>query len=325
MGNKEKNPQDVQDSKKKIRVALLCIAGILVFYIGANFLKGINIFHKRTYYYCVMSDAEGVQQNTAVMLGGYKVGMVQYVEMLNANPPRICAQILLNEDIDIPNDSKLQITSASLLGGMNLNLIMGKSSVFFQDNDTIPCSKAAGMLDGIDELKGQIGSVLASVDTIGMELKDVLHKDGGGEDLKATLDHIEDATANLNDLLAQNKGRVGNVVSSLERFSKTLDQASPQLTSILQNFDDISDTIAKAEIAQVIQNANNAVKEVENLVAKVNRGEGTVGNLMSDDGVAKKLDDSINSLNELLKDLKEHPKRYVHFSLFGKKDKADKK
>lgn len=325
MGNKEKNPQDVQDRKKKIRVALLCIAGILVFYIGANFLKGINIFHKRTYYYCVMSDAEGVQQNTAVMLCGYKVGMVQYVEMLSANPPRICAQILLNEDIDIPNDSKLQITSASLLGGTNLNIIMGQSGSFFRDSDTIPCIKAPGMLDGIDELKGQIGSVLASVDTIGLELKDVLHKDGGGEDLKATLDHIEDATANLNDMLAQNKSKVGSVVSSLERFSKTLDQASPQITSILQNFDDISDTIAKAEIAQVIQNANDAVKEVENLVAKVNRGEGTVGNLMSDDGVAKKLDDSINSLNELLKDLKEHPKRYVHFSLFGKKDKADKK
>lgn len=325
MGKKRTSPQDIQDRKKKIRVALLCIAGILIFYIGANFLKGVNVFHKKTYFYCVMDDADGVQQNTAIMLGGYKVGMVQKVELLEANPPRICAQIMLNENIDIPNDSKLQIVSSGLLGGMQLNLLMGQSGSFFRNEDTIPCSKAPGMLDGIDDMKSQIASVLASVDTIGLELKDVLHKDGGGEDLRATLSNIEDATANLNELLAQNKSKVGNVVSSLERFGKTLDAASPQLTSILQNFDDISDTIAKAEIAQVINNANEAIREVEHLVAKVNRGEGTVGNLMSDDGVAKKLDASINSLNELLIDLKAHPKRYVHFSLFGKKDKEKDK
>lgn len=324
MGKKERTPQDVQDSKKKIRVALLCISAIAIFYIGANFLKGINVFHKRTYFYCVMDDAEGVQQNTAVFLGGYKVGMVQTVELLNANPPRICAQILLNENIDIPKDSKLQLTSSGLLGGMQLNLLMGQSHENFKDNDTIPCFKAPGMLDGIDEMKVQIASVLASVDTIGLELKDVLHKEGGGEDLIATLDNIEAITENFNQILSQNKGRVGNVMTSLEKFGKTLEDASPQLNEILQNFDAISDTIAKAEIAQTIANANDAIQEVETLMAKVNRGEGSVGALLNDDAVSKKLEDSINSLNELLKDLKAHPKRYVHFSVFGKKDKADK-
>ena len=325
MANKEKSPQDSQNRNKRIKVALLCISAVLIFVIGANFLKGINIFHKKTYYYCVMDNATNIQQNTAVTLAGYKIGQVQSTKLIGTCPPRICATIMLSEKIDIPNDSRLESMSPGLLSSQVLSLEMGVSRTFYHNGDTLPFSVKAGMLDGIDEMKGQISNVLASVDTIGMELKDILHKEGGGEDLKGILANVEDATAHLNNILGQNETKVSHLVTSLERFGKTLDEASPQLTSILDNFDKISDTIAKADIAAVITNANNTIKEVETLVAKVNSGEGTVGNLVSDDAIAKKVDDTVNSLNELLKDLKAHPKRYVHFSLFGKKDKADKK
>ena len=325
MANKDKSPQDSTNQNKRIKVAILCISAILIFVIGANFLKGINIFHKKTYYYCIMDNATNIQQNTAVMLAGYKIGQVQSTKLISTCPPRICATIMLSEKIDIPNDSRFESMSPGLLSSQVLSLEMGVSNTFYHNGDTLPFSVKAGMLDGIDEMKGQISNVLASVDTIGMELKDVLHKEGGGEDLKGILANVEEATAHLNTILGQNEAKVGHLVSSLERFGKTLDEASPQLTSILDNFDKISDTIAKADIAAVITNANNTIKEVETLVAKVNSGEGTVGNLVSDDAIAKKVDDTVNSLNELLKDLKAHPKRYVHFSLFGKKDKADKK
>ena len=325
MANKEKSPQDSQNRNKRIKVALLCISAVLIFVIGANFLKGINIFHKKTYYYCVMDNATNIQQNTAVMLAGYKIGQVQSTKLVSTCPPRICATIMLSEKVDIPNDSRLVSMSPGLLSSQVLSLEMGLSNTFYHNGDTLPFAVQAGMLDGIEEMKGQISNVLASVDTIGMELKDVLHKEGGGEDLKGILANVEDATAHLNNILGQNETKVSHLVTSLERFGKTLDEASPQLTSILDNFDKISDTIAKADIAAVITNANKTIKEVETLVAKVNSGEGTVGNLVSDDAIAKKVDDTVNSLNELLKDLKAHPKRYVHFSLFGKKDKADKK
>ena len=325
MANKEKSPQDSQNRNKRIKVALLCISAVLIFVIGANFLKGINIFHKKTYYYCVMDNATNIQQNTAVMLAGYKIGQVQSTKLINTCPPRICATIMLSEKVDIPNDSRFISMSPGLLSSQVLSLEMGVSNTFYHNGDTLPFAVQAGMLDGIDEMKGQISNVLASVDTIGMELKDLLHKEGGGEDLKGILANVEEATAHLNNILGQNETKVSHLVTSLERFGKTLDEASPQLTNILDNFDKISDTVAKADIAAVITNANKTIKEVETLVAKVNSGEGTVGNLVSDDAIAKKVDDTVNSLNELLKDLKAHPKRYVHFSLFGKKDKADKK
>ena len=325
MTNKEKSPKDSLNRNKRIKVAILCISAVLIFIIGANFLKGINIFNKKTYYYCVMDNATGIQQNTAVMLAGYKIGQVQSTKLLSTCPPQICATIMLSEKMDIPNDSKLLSMSPGLLSSQVLSLAMGISNTYYHNGDTLPFAVEASMLDGIDEMKGQISNVLASVDTIGMELKDVLHKKGGGEDLKGILANVEEATEHLNNILGQNETKVSHLVTSLERFSKTLDEASPQLTNILDNFDRISDTVAKADIAGVITKANNTIKEVETLVAKVNSGEGTVGNLVSDDAIAKKVDDTVNSLNELLKDLKEHPKRYVHFSLFGKKDKEGKK
>lgn len=324
MDKKSKNPQDVKDSKKKIRVAILCICAIVVFYIGCNFLKGINVFHKKTYYYCLMDNATGVQQNTQVWLSGYKVGMVQSVEMLSANPPRICAHILFNENFDLPDDSRLEVMANGLLGGNVLNIVMGTSKSTFSDGDTIPCSVKPGMLDGIADMKDQIASVVASVDTIGMELKDILHKDGGGENLKATLENIEAATHNLNDILADNKGKVNSLVTSLDRFGKTLDEASPQLTQILDNFDKISDTLAKAEIAEVIANANQTIVEVKEMVAKVNRGEGTIGNLMSEETVVNKVEETIQSLKDLVVDIKANPKRYINVTVFGKKEKTDK-
>lgn len=323
MADKNKNPQDVQYSKKKVRVALLCISAVLIFYIGANFLKGVSIFHKKAYYYCVMEDASGVQQNTPVYLAGYKIGQVQEVELLSANPPRICAKIMLSEPVDLPKDSQLKLKSSSILGGMQLDVVLGKATVYFQSNDTIKCFKEAGMLDGIDGLKDKIGSVLASVDTIGLELKDLMHKDGGGESLRNTLANIEDATDNLNSILADNKDEVGDLMASLKRFGTTLDNASPKLNAILEDFDNIADTVAKADIAGVITNVNRTIQEVETLVKKANNGDGTVGALLNDDGLVKKIDEAIKSLDTLLKDVKDNPRHYL--APLGEKKKKSKK
>lgn len=323
MADKNKNPQDVQYSKKKIRVALLCISAVLIFYIGANFLKGVSIFHKKAYYYCVMEDASGVQQNTPVYLAGYKIGQVQEVELLSANPPRICAKIMLSEPINLPKDSQLKLKSSSILGGMQLDVVLGKATAYFQSNDTIKCFKEAGMLDGIDGLKDKIGSVLASVDTIGLELKDLMHKDGGGESLRNTLANIEDATDNLNAILVDNKDEVGDLMASLKRFGTTLDNASPKLNAILEDFDNIADTVAKADIAGVITNVNRTIKEVETLVKKANNGDGTVGALLNDDGLVKKVDEAIKSLDTLLKDVKDNPRHYL--APLGEKKKKSKK
>ena len=135
--------------------------------------------------------------------------------------------------------------------------------------------------------------------------------------------NIEEATDNLNSILADNKGKVSNLVTSLQKFGNTLEEASPKLNEILDNFDQISDTIAKADIAGVISNANSTIKEVQTPVAKANNGDGTVSALLNDEGLVKKIDDTIKSLNDLLKDFQDNPRHYL--KPLGEKKKKSKK
>ena len=118
-------------------------------------------------------------------------------------------------------------------------------------------------------------------------------------------------------------GKVSSLVTSLQKFGNTLEEASPKLNEILDNFDQISDTIAKADIAGVISNANSTIKEVQTLVAKANNGDGTVSALLNDEGLVKKIDDTIKSLNDLLKDFQDNPRHYL--KPLGEKKKKSKK
>ena len=115
------------------------------------------------------------------------------------------------------------------------------------------------------------------------------------------------------------------LVSDLQDFSSTLNEASPKLHNVMDNFDKISDTLAKADIAAVINNANSTISEIETLVKKINKGDGDIGQLANNDSLYRNLESTTDNLNLLLKDLRENPKRYVHFSLFGRKEKKDKK
>ncbi|MCQ2287009.1 MAG: MlaD family protein [Bacteroidales bacterium] len=317
------------DKKKQgsqyVKVALMCIAALVIFYFGTQFLKGIDVFGHRTHYYCVFEDCGGLVESTPVQLNGYKIGKVESVSLLSANPVKICAKLLITEDIEFPKDTRFEVASASLLGGFTLDVIYGQSTSYAKDGDTLACGVKPGMLDGIADLSGKVNSILSSVDTIGYSLKDVLYTQNGGQDLKNTLANLESTTANLNDILAQNKDKVGKLVADFQVFSTTLNEASPKLNNVIDNFDKISDTLAQADIAAVINNANNTIQELETLVNKINKGNGDIGQLANNDSLYRNLESTTSNLSLLLKDLKENPKRYVHFSLFGRKDKSEKK
>lgn len=319
------NPVDKKRQRQLIRVATMCIGALVILYFGINFLKGIDIFSSKTYYYCVFEDAGGLSVSDPVQVNGYKIGKVEHVSLLSSNPVRICAKLLITEDIKIPQDSKFEVASASLLGGKTLWLHIGESSTYAGNGDTLASFVTPALTDGLDDIKGQIGSILASVDTIGTSLKDLLYHEGGSEDLKNTLANLESTTANLNEILAQNKSKISRLVTDMEAFGKTLEEASPKLNNIVDNFDKISDTLAKADIAAIINNANETIEEVKTLVGKINAGEGDVGQLVNNDSLYRNLEATTANLNNLLVDLKNNPKRYVHFSLFGKKDRSEKK
>ena len=303
-----------------IKVALFCISAIVIFYIGANFLKGIDIFGKKTYYYAVIDNATGLTTSTPVIVNGYKIGKVTKLSILSDNPFRVCTEIFVMEDINVPKDSRIEIISTDVLGGMALSVVLGNSHEMAKNNDTLTATVVAG---GLDVLMTKLNSVLSSVDTLGSDLKDVFH-DGGAQNLKNALADLEDMAKDLKGVVSDNKSKINKLLSDVTVFSKALNEAAPQLKSIVANFDQITDSLVKANLAAVIAEVDNTISNINSIVKKLDAGEGDVGQLLNNDALYTNLESTTNNLNLLIKDIKENPKRYINVSVFGGKTKQEK-
>ncbi len=322
---KEQVKQDNSShNKSKLKVGIFCIAAVVIFYLGACFFKGVSAFGKKTYYYAVFENTGGLQESNAVMLNGYKIGQVTKVSLLSDNPVRLCAELMITEPVNIPKDSKVQVAPKDMLGGTVVNILFGNDTHMLQAKDTMATYVVPQMTDGIDGLKAQLASILTSVDTIALSLKDVMSPEGGAQDLKGTLANLEATTANLNSILGNNKDKVGKLVNNLEKFSNNLQEAGPQLETIVNNLDKISDSVAKANVTQLINDAQQAIGDVQLIVNKIQKGDGTLGQLVTNDTLYSNLENSLHSLDELLKDLKANPKKYINVTVFGKKEKKEK-
>ena len=326
MANKKEKPYSSKEVKS-IKVALFFIAAALIFYLGSIFLKGINVFGKRNYYYAVFEDVGALHESTNVTLNGFEIGKVTDIKLLSSNPVRICAEILITEDLDIPKDSQFEVAQKDVLGGMVVNLHLGASPDFAHRGDTLGCYLAGGMLDGVGDLVAQLRSVVASVDTIGQNIKLAFRSEdslNGGTMIKNTLENLEHTTRDLSKLMADNGGKVTNVVSQLEVLTKTLSEASPKIDEIVANVDNISDSLAKANIRTLVNNAQGTIDNANKILADVKNGQGTVGQLVQNDELYKSINETLESLNLLIKDLKANPSKYINVTVFGKREKKDK-
>lgn len=321
----EKKPLITEKNYKALRVAIFCVFAAVIFVLGASFLKGIDFFGKKTYYYAVFDDLGGLQPESAVTVNGYKVGKVTSLDLLSDRPVKIVAEILVNKDIFIPEDSYLEVASKDILGGLAVNIVLGESNVPAKNNDTLTAAIAPSMTAGLGNMLVKLDNILSSIDTVGVVFKDLFTVDGGDKNLKNTLQNIEEITANLAGVLDDNRLNVKRLVDDISVFSHTLKDATPQLKHVIENFDALADTLAKADIAAVITNANASLEQIKEITEKINKGDGDVGQLLNNESIYKNLEASTANLNLLIKDIKENPKKYVTITIFGGKNKEKKK
>jgi phospholipid/cholesterol/gamma-HCH transport system substrate-binding protein len=321
MEEKNKPSKYSERNSKSIKVAIFCILAIVILYFGSNFLKGLDSFSKKEYYYSIFENSGGLHTGTVIYLKGYPIGKVTKVKLFKNNPVQILAEYLINETIQIPNDSHFDVMSKDMLGGIIVRLEFGSATQMASPGDTLACSLVPQITEGLESVKDQIINILTSVDTIAVSIKEVLIKQNGAEKLAQTLAHVESVTRSLDNILASNKNNFGKIVTELTKFSETLTEISPDLKRVVANFDQISDSIARANVADVIINVNHTMGQFEEVIKKVNTGEGDIAKLLNENELYTKLGDALQSLNELIVDIKKNPKRYINVTVFGKKEK----
>lgn len=295
---------------KEIQIALVAIVALIVLYVGLNFLKGLSVFSNSNNYCVAFDDVSGLSASSPVYANGYKVGVVERIDYDYEHPQKIIAVLGLDKQMRVPVGSHAEVAS-DLLGNIKINLVLSDNPLsFLAVGDTILGNIEVGMMGKVGEMVPAIEAMMPKLDSILTSLN-VLLADPA---LLNTLHHVEGMTANLDQTSA-----------SLRTLSASLGHDVPSMMkkadSVLDNTQQLTANLSAIDVATMTANVNQTLANVEEMTRKLNSNEGTLGLLMRDASLYNHLSQTAADADSLLIDLKQHPKRYVHFSIFGKKDK----
>ena len=292
---------------KEIKIALVSIVGIVVLFFGLQFLKGLSVFSSDNSYYVAFSDATGLSESAPVYANGYRVGVVKALNY-NYNPQgKIIAEMGINKQMRIPRGSKAELAS-DLLGNIKINLVLSDNPLdMITVGDTIPggpeqgvMSKVAAMVPTIEQMLPKLDSIMASLNAL---LADPA--------LRNTLHNVEGMTANLDATSRDLRALSGSLNRDVPGIMTKAD-------SVLGNTQQLTANLSEIDVAQMMNKVDLTLKNVQEMTDRLNSDEGTLGLLMRDKRLYNNLTSTAADADSLLIDYKAHPKRYIHFSVFGK-------
>lgn len=298
---------------------------------GLNFLKGVNIFTHTKTIYAVYTDVQGVVPSNPVVVNGFHVGQIKNIAIEPNSSGRIVVTMqITNEDVKIPRNSVASIFSSDFLGSKAIRLDLGTSPELIKDGDTLSSSVEESIKETVDKqvlpLKKKVENLISSLDTTIGIIDGIFSKNTQDnltqsiQSIRISLKHIENTTVSVDQLMGTEKTHIASILGKVDEISTTLAKNSGNLSKIITNFAKVSDTIARAHIQTVINNADSALYYTAQIMGKINRGQGSIGMLEKDTALYNRLSGASEQLRQLLEDFRLHPKRYVHFSIFGKKD-----
>ena len=305
---------------KETKIGIVALVILSLFVWGFNFLKGKNILSANSSYYAVYDNIDGLEEANPVYLSGYNIGVVESIRLHNISKNKIVIKFSVEENIKLPVNTQAIIYPATLIAGKAIKLVFSESDKYYSNGDTIIGVLEKDIITSLSEellpVKDRIENLLESMDSV-LAIFDSQRR----ENLKSSLDNIHNITEDFNDLVVEEKEKLANILNNVESISSNLKNNNDQITNILENFSNISDSLDQANIKSTIDNANNTLAEFSSISAKINSGKGTIGMLINNDSLYINLNNLAADLDSFVIDLNENPGRYVHFSLFGKKDK----
>lgn len=299
----------------------LCLAAM---FWGINFLKGKNVFSPNHIYYTIFNQVDGLENTNDVLINGFKVGLVKSIEFEKGNTGNFVVTLLVGKKYSIPKNTIAKMVSSDIMGGKAIKLVVSPNLDYYQPGDTLPSQIEIGL---IDQLVYQMVPVKEKAERLMEEMgktfkimSEVLNEnnreqlDQSFSNLNKSLFSINQATAELDTMLSPN-GTLRKMFGNIESISSNLKNNSKDINNIIKNFSSISDSIARIQVVSTFQQLDSAVNQFNNVITKVNTGEGTLGNLINNDTLYLNLENASRDLDLLIKDVKSNPKRYINFSI----------
>ena len=293
---------------REVKVALLVTTALIILYFGLNYLKGINLFNPINKYYAKYESVEGLVASSPVYVRGYKVGQVNSITYDFSNEIPFVIEFTTEKSLKLPKGTIAEMFDDGLMGGKAIRLVMSKNDEYISDGDTLSALKVAGLMDFLSgQFLPALYKTVADVDSTIVNIQQLI----ASAEIKNSLKSIESVTSDLSITSERLKnlmdGKIPAVVANIDTISLDLKKVS----SDLKDF----------EYAELLLKVDSTMANLCSLSNSLNDKDGSLGLLLRDQSLYNSLDSTVNSANLLLRDLKENPKRYVHFSLFGRKEK----
>ena len=295
---------------KEVKIALVAICGLVILFFGMNFLKGLKMFSSENIYYISFKDISGLSSSSAIYADGFKVGVVRNIIYNYNKQGDIMVETEIDKKLRIPKGSSAEIVS-DMLGNVKVNLLLATNPrERVMPGGTIQGGINGGALGQMSNMIPTVTLILPKIDSIVTSLNILLANPA----IANSLQNVETMTSGL----TVTTQRLNNLLAGLER---SVPGMMNRADSVLDNANLLAKNINQIDIAGTVARVDETLANVEQFTAQLNNNEGTLGLLMRDPALYNNLNSTMRSADSLLIDLKAHPKRYVHFSLFGRKDK----
>ncbi len=298
---------------KEIRIALVAILGIVIMYFGMNFLKGISLLSDDEVYYITFKDVNGLSASSPIFANGYQVGVVRGIDYDFANNSEIVVTFTVDDDLRIPKGSTAEIIS-DMMGKVKMNLLIAEdvSQGVVNPGDTIVGSTDAGIVGKVAGIVPEVEKMLPKLDSILISVNALL----SDPNITKSMSNVQQITKDLTTSTRELNTLMANL-------NKNVPGLMDRANGVLDNTTRLTDNLASVDIDATMSKVNQTLTNVQTLTEKLNNKQGTLGLLMNDPSLYNKLTKTVQSADTLLNNLRAHPKRYVHFSIFGKKEKPE--
>lgn len=332
----------------EIKVGILTLVSIAILFVGYKYLSGKRIFQSQQAFVVQFDNVNGLLPGNPINLNGVKVGTV---ESLNLNQEglktSVTADVLIDDNIAVPKGTVFTIV-ADLLGDRVVELKYPTSgpTVMAQSGDVMQGSLEKGMSESVKEellpIKAKAEELFGSLDSLLIISKNILGSENmegvftninsSFESINGTLKNLRTTSVELNGLIVGESDRLHSIINHVESITKNIDNNSAMITGIMNNTEKITSNMAQMDLAKTseelsttIANASESLAEISAIMDKVNKGEGSLGLLLKDEGLYNNLESASDNLDKLFTHVQENPGKYVHFSVFGRKDRDKKK
>ena len=325
-----------------IKIGVIISLSIFALFWGVNFLKSKDTFNNDDVFYIVYDRIDGLDVSNPVLVNGFAVGKVLDIVFLPDTSGRLVVEVAINSDYKIPGKSVARIFSSDFMGTKAIDLIFGDANYMHKSGDTLIADFEGSLQEMVSiqmlPLKNKAEDLMKQMEEAIEIVNYIFNKDtrddilNSFKNIKATFVNLENSSSNLDSIVNEGKYKMENILSNVESISENLEKNNEIITHTLKNLSNITDSIAQSDLKQVIIKTHDVLAQLNEITAKINNSEGTIGLLLNNDTLYNNLEDVTYNLNRLLEDLRLNPKRYVQFSAFNlgktvyvEKDQTDTK